>query len=240
MRIKLAGITDVGLVRTTNEDCFGFSGSAAVQGDRERFDVEASAPLLAVIADGLGGHNRGDVASRTAVHAVLAASPDDLTSLVESIASANDAVRLAAASTPELDGMATTIVAALVLPDRLIIANVGDSRAYITCPGSPLTQLTVDDVPAGPSSLPGDVGSALTQSLGSGAAITVHSTEIELDGALRLMLCSDGLSSYVPHVEMSDAARLAEPGAAATELVEAAHRSGGRDNVTVIVADLIG
>ena len=204
--------TVVGYVRTRNED--------AVLARPER-------GVLAV-ADGLGGHPAGDVASMTAVSSLDAAalsaqsSADDL---VEAARAAHQAV-LAAAEEPGRAGMGTTLVLAVVGDGSARVLHVGDSRAYLLGPdGGALAALTRDHGMHG----------YLTQALGLDRDIEPDVTEVDCPPGSRLLLCTDGLTNMVEDAEL--AGLLAAGGAqeACDALVDAALANGGIDNVTVVV-----
>jgi serine/threonine protein phosphatase PrpC len=239
MRIRVIGATDVGLVRTRNEDCFGFSGSGPVQSASSSSDATTTeVPFLAVVADGLGGHPCGDIASRTVVEAILDAAPFDGPSLVAATRAADEALIAAALLRTECNDMRSTVAAVLVLIDRVIVANVGDSRIYLIEPKGPMTQLTIDDVPARTTTLPGAAFSGLTQSLGGSAEITPHLVEVYLEAPCRLLVCSDGLSSYVPGGEISDVVRDGERDESLRHLLDASMAAGGHDNVTALLIEI--
>lgn len=242
VRLVCGGVSHVGRRREANEDCLL---------------VAPEIGLLAV-ADGMGGHAAGEVASRIVIDTLQesvretgmdtrespsgTASPDRLR---EAIRLANDRIFQSIEGREELRGMGTTVVAALVRDDRLAVGYVGDSRAYLLRDGA-LTQLTADhswvqeQVELGLLS-PSEAHrhpfrNIVTRALGSRDVIAdIREERLRLDDVL--LLCSDGLNSMVE----DDAIRsiLARPTAVrqtAEALVEAANEAGGEDNITVIVA----
>jgi len=233
-----AAATHVGLVRENNEDAYAFGDG------------------FWVVADGLGGHVGGEVASRLAVDAGrdylqwagLGRTPG-LSEVLGAFRVASWAIDAGARKEPKLEGMGTTLVVAALNPyGTLIVGNVGDSRAYLLVDGV-LHRITTDDNMAGElvangvltveeaRTHPGQF--TLTKALGLGQRTAPKATVRALQHAKgRLLLCTDGLSG-----ELSDsgiAARLAQgsPEAAAADLLAAALDRGGRDNVTVVVVDL--
>jgi protein phosphatase len=249
-RLQASGSTNRGRVRPINEDCLG------IDPDHQLF----------IVADGMGGHNAGEVAARLAVDAILdfvvnrAASTtwpfgyDDGASpaanlLRTAVEVANGRVFDAAGSSPQCAGMGTTIVTALVRDDVLTIAHVGDSRAYLIAERQ-LRQLTVDDSWA--EAILGRDRSvdlealkdhpmrhALTSVVGTRARVDVHVTERALACGDVLLLTTDGVHGVLEPRELVRACELAyDVQALAEGLVQAAIASGSRDNCTAIAARL--
>ncbi|GAC1353618.1 MAG: protein phosphatase 2C domain-containing protein [Acidimicrobiales bacterium] len=240
--LRWGSATDTGLVRRNNQDSFF-----------------AIANLFAV-ADGMGGHVAGEVASKTAVEALAETfggcpagqlrSGEDL---AEAVRAANRAVFAQAQADTDLRGMGTTMTAAaLVVTDgeeRLAVANVGDSRAYVFTHGE-LEQLTEDH--SVPEELvrqgqldPGDVDThpqrhILTRAMGIQPEVEVDLWEILPYAGDRVLLCSDGLVREVTDDQISSVLRrLADPHEVAQELVAKARAGGGSDNITVVVIDVV-
>ena len=227
-----AAATSVGRVRAGNEDAYGSTDHAWV------------------VADGLGGHAGGEVASQLAVQAalrVLAQLGDDpVAALQAAYQAASDAIGASAAEQPALADMATTMVAATwSATSGLHVANVGDSRAYLLS-GGRFSQVTRDDNVAEELFARGALTAEqarthpgqyhLTRALGLGDwAPTVHHVPAP-DG--RLLLCSDGLNSEVPDDVIGGLLGTGSPQQACDQLVEAALAAGGSDNITVVVVDL--
>jgi serine/threonine protein phosphatase PrpC len=231
-KLRTAGRTERGLVRERNED-------AIVSGER-----------LAVVADGMGGHPGGDVAAQAAVALIGAAftgrSVDELAAAVRA---ANWAIWDRAGSHPELEGMGTTICAAGLLHDSLMaFVNVGDSRAYLWRHGT-LTQLTRDHSVTAELVQRGELleeeaprhphHGVLTRALGVGPNVEIDSTTHSLLAGDRVVICSDGLFNELSSGEI---ARVIKHGenvtAVADSLIEQAITRGGRDNVSVVVAEV--
>ncbi len=228
-----AAATDVGQARENNEDAF------------------LATDTLWVVADGMGGHAGGEIASRLAVDAVAAllqARTVDAHALADAFAAAHESVR-AAAQDDDLAGMGTTLVLACRNTDReVLLGNVGDSRAYLLTDGV-LHQITTDDNQAEVLLARGEISAEqarvhpgqflLTASLGGWSTTApVPAVHTVPAGAGRLLLCSDGLNSELTDAEIAKALATAAPEEAARLLVDCAVRAGGRDNVTVVVVDL--
>lgn len=237
MKLRTGAKTDVGLLRQRNEDSF-----------------VAEYPLFAV-ADGLGGHVGGEVASRVALERLAQATttdgPEDTISerLREAIHEANRAVGERASNEPRLTGMGTTLTAVVVGRDRLHLGHVGDSRAYLLRDGD-LRALTEDHtlvqrmVREGRLT-PEQAGvhpqrSVLTRALGIEDDLEVDQTTVEVTAGDRLLLCSDGLTAMVDDEDIQKILVGEEdPQAASNALVEAANAAGGQDNITTIVLDVV-
>lgn len=241
LQIKVGAQTDAGRVRRHNEDAFGFreptdAAEAAVRG------------ALYVVADGMGGHVAGEIASRLAVETILAAYRRDSSPLEQGLRSAIEAaslrIRLQAESNPEQTGMGTTCVCAVVRGSELHLAHVGDSRAYLLRDGqlSRLTRdhtwvqqqvaqqlLDVDEAARHP------MRNVLTQALG-GASVEIELTRHELRPDDALLLCTDGLTDALDDARIADilVARR-EPQDICAELVRQANEAGGPDNITTLV-----
>ena len=232
--LRFAALSDVGRVRKDNQDS-GF----------------ASEHLL-VIADGVGGAARGDVASSTAVQALRrldGPAPEDmLEALAGAIHRAHDRIAELVEQEPELDGTSTTVTAALFDGTRVGLAHVGDSRGYLLRDGT-LSQLTKDHT--------------FVQSLIDEGRITeeesrthphrnlilravdgVHETDpdlfyIELAPGDRLLLCSDGASGVLDHDRLADILGTGSIDYAVVELIRASLEAGSSDNITCVVADVV-
>ena len=187
----------------------------------------------------MGRHRAGDQASRLAVETVLASSPVDAESLTKAVHAANEAIVDAMSEDADNVGMASTIAAVLIADTELVVGNVGDSVVFEMTDGR-LMQLSIDDVPPGSAAPPGVPSSIVTQTLGGSAKLTTirpHSLESPRH-ACRLLLCSDGLTNYVPRSDIGDALAQGSPAEAVESLIALALAAGGRDNVTVVVADV--
>ena len=225
--------SDVGLVRSHNEDSFLIR-----------------TPCFAV-CDGMGGHAAGEVASSIAVETIGEKAPAtaDDTLLGAAIEAANQAVIKGAEEGRGKPGMGCTASAALIDGNRMAIAHVGDSRIYLLHAGTLVRvtrdhsyveelvdagQITADEARVHPSR------SIITRALGSDPDMYADHFSIEVSNGDRVILCSDGLSSMVPDSEIESlAVSSATPQQAADNLVSAALTAGGADNITVIVVDVL-
>jgi serine/threonine protein phosphatase PrpC len=239
MRLVFAAATDVGRMRKNNEDSY------------------LSAKPVAAVADGMGGHSAGEVASAIAIEELAAlgergpwenetAATDDLK---QAILRANRRIREMAASDRKLNGMGTTLVALLQDGDMVHVANVGDSRGYLLRQGE-LSQVTVDHslvqelVDDGRLS-PEDAErhpqrSVITRALGIDPEVEFDLFTYKLQVGDRLLLCSDGLSDVVEPTQIRNVLlRVRSPQKAARQLVTVANEQGGPDNITVIVVEAV-
>ena len=217
---------------------------------------------LYVVADGMGGHQGGEVASQLAVEALRAAYVEQAADvLADAIAEANGRIYDAGAADPNLHGMGTTLVVAAVLGDagddaptagrgnQLLVANVGDSRAYLFRDGD-LTQLTEDHSMVADLLREGRISeeeaevhpqrNIVTRVLGVYDEVEIDFWPIDAVVGDRVVLCSDGLVNEVSDDQITSVLRrLDDPDEAAAELVRRANEGGGRDNITVVVLDVV-
>lgn len=235
VQLRFAARSDVGLLRPGNED-------AAYAG-----------PRLLAVADGMGGHAAGEVASAEAIAALLSLDDeppgaDVITSLRDAVEEANQRLRAMVAANPELEGMGTTLTALLWAGPRLGLVHVGDSRCYLLRDGV-LTQITHDHTlvqslvdegrisPEEASSHP--QRSLITRALDGRGEVELDLSVRESRVGDRYVLCTDGLSGVVSEQTLAEALQEPAPMSACDRLVELALRGGGPDNVTCIVADVV-
>jgi len=235
MKLAVGAKTDVGRARQRNEDSYLLRD-----------------PLFAV-ADGMGGHRGGDVASSLSVETVSDVDLPEEGSfpvLVEQIKRANQAVLERGESDGTLRGMGTTFTAILVEGDKAHVAHVGDSRAYRLHDGA-LQQLTEDHTLVQRMVREGRLRpeqarhhpqrNVITRGLGVDEDLEVEELTLPLLAGDRLLLCSDGLSGMLDDDEIQGIlADHSDPQAAADALVDAANEAGGEDNITVVVLDVLG
>jgi protein phosphatase len=233
VNVTIGAQTDVGRAREMNED---------------GYVVEE--PLFAV-ADGMGGHRAGEVASRMALEAIAEVPPEEgAHSLAERVRAANRVVHQRASEDKELEGMGTTLTALWMDGDEARIAHVGDSRAYLLRDGE-LKMLTEDHTLVQRMVREGKISaqeatvhpqrSILTRALGVDAEVDVDDLTVELRPGDRILLNSDGLTSMLDEDRIADILREhQDPQAAADALVDAANEAGGQDNITVVVIDVSG
>ena len=202
------------------------------------------------MADGLGGHQAGEVASALALDVLEKRAPKhaDAHALDEAARAANDAVIEAAREGRGRTGMGTTLTAAVVEDARLVISHVGDSRAYLLHAGA-LSRLTQDHSMVADMIRQGTLTeeesrshpnrSVITRALGSDPDMLPDSFDVDVTVGDRLMLSSDGLHGQVSDAEIGEIlSRATEPGTAVRALIDAANDAGGADNVTVVVVDI--
>ncbi|MFO7589658.1 MAG: Stp1/IreP family PP2C-type Ser/Thr phosphatase [Acidimicrobiia bacterium] len=231
-QIKVGGATDVGRVRDHNEDGY----------------LVAEELGLIAVADGMGGHRGGEVASTTALDALRIAFLAGA-AIEEAVLAANAAVHDQSVADPNLRGMGTTITAGALVDGSLVLGHVGDSRAYLFRDGR-LERVTTDHSLVEELIRAGELTvaeaerdprrSMITRALGLDSEVEVDVEEIALADGDRVLLCSDGLTNMVHENEL--ATRLAEtdePQKLARDLVDAANAAGGVDNITVVVIDVL-
>lgn len=232
--MRYAARSDVGLVRGNNED-----------------SVYAGARLLA-LADGMGGHAAGEVASQLAIAALAHLDDDEpggnlLSKLEVAVHEGNGAIAAHIEAEPALEGMGTTLTAILFAGNRLGLVHIGDSRAYLLRDGE-LTQITKDDTFVQTLVDDGRITAEEAHSHPQRSlimrALTGHEAEPTLtmrEAHLgdRYLLCSDGLSDPVSDETIHEALRIPDVSDSADRLIELALRSGGPDNVTIVVADIV-
>ena len=251
MALNAFGLTDVGRKRKHNEDAY-------------LLDAERG---LFVVADGMGGHAAGEVASRLTVESIqefISGTEDDHDStwpfgynnrysvdgnrLSTAVERANEKVMRAVVNRPELKGMGTTVVAALFDEKRATLVHVGDSRAYLIRE-SELRRLTDDhswvqeQVNAGilseEEARNHPLKNVVTRALGGGMHVAVDLIEIPVGGGDRFLLCSDGLTGMVSDEEITSA--LTSPRSLeeiVRGLIDLANERGGVDNITAIVVEV--
>lgn len=251
MRIASGGVTDLGRVRTNNEDCYQI--------------VEPQ--QLFVLSDGMGGEAHGEIASAMAVETVvkhcldMEANPAAQTigeiepkwsartkRLSTAVHLANRNIFKSAEEHPDQHGMGATLTAVWIDGTKLSVAHVGDSRAYLLRGGS-LLQLTRDHslvaeqvrrgILTAAEAETSDMQSVLLRALGAQEEIEVDAEEHTLFPRDELLLCSDGLTRVVTEPEIAGTLQAeTDPTRAAAKLVELANERGGPDNITVIVVRL--
>ena len=232
--ISFGSRTDIGYVRDHNEDSL------------------IIIPPLFAVADGMGGPEAGEIASEITVNtlAELAPSHLDAEGLTAAVEAANYNVMKAPRQGIGRDGMGTTLTAAMLEGERLLIAQVGDSRAYLLHKGH-LQQITRDhslmaDLIEAGQITPEEARvhpnrSVITRAIGSDIHMRPDIYELNVDAGDRILLCSDGLSSMISNNAIeSIMRRQSDAQHCADELVTAALENGGADNVTVVVADVPG
>lgn len=233
MRYQWASATHTGRVRSNNEDAVFPPVSGA-----------GTDSTLFIVADGMGGHVAGEVASRIAVETAT-----DLDSgPAERVTNANHALLIEVSDHPDLAGMGTTMTLLQIKDGVAHLAHVGDSRAYLLRQGS-LRQLTVDHTVAAEYVAAGQLSpeeaqthpqrNMITRALGLTQNLMVDEIEEPVRPGDRFLLCSDGVNSMLTDPEISEQLDAATPEEAAWALVEAANAAGGHDNISAVVVDVV-
>lgn len=237
--LKTFSITDIGRKRKQNQD-YVFTSEIPV----------GSLENLFIVADGMGGHNAGDYASKYAIATIVEEvekSKDTVVAALEkAIKSANDHIRMKSRENEELSGMGTTVVAATIKDDVMCVANVGDSRLYVI--NDEIKQITVDHSLVEEMVRMGGIGreqarvhqdkNIITRAIGAEDEIKIDFFQVELKKGDFILMCSDGLTNMVEDEEIR-MILLAQRDIAgkAEALVAAANQNGGKDNITVILIE---
>ncbi|MEX0619089.1 MAG: Stp1/IreP family PP2C-type Ser/Thr phosphatase [Pseudohongiellaceae bacterium] len=241
---EIAALTDPGLNREQNEDCIGYSREYGI----------------AVLADGMGGHQAGEVASKIAVDSVLrglqkliagknagSITGSQLLEFVSNtISNSNARIFEAATANTSHKGMGTTLVAAILLESRLYVGHVGDSRVYlfrnqelkrITKDHSLIQDLVDKGFYTEDEARSASVKHVVTRALGAGREVEVDTIEHEVEENDLLLLCSDGLTDMLSDGVIAEVLGDASAGLEnkAKNLVDLANRHGGKDNISVIL-----
>lgn len=233
------GLSDVGCVRELNEDCFCVHG----------FD-EGEGKGFCVLADGMGGHNAGEVASQNAVKFVaeelqsISGTDEIPRKLNEAIISANEKIYKMSCENVIHSGMGTTIVIAYIAEDAAYLANVGDSRAY-AIRGNEIVQITTDHSMVAELLMNGMITeeearchpqrNIITRAVGTDSKVKADVFEYDFSPGDILVMCSDGLSAMLDDKEIYDIVNNENTSKdTVKKLIEAAKDMGGIDNITVI------
>jgi protein phosphatase len=243
LELKIGKLSDVGRVRTHNED------SLAIYEPMDPRQLSEKGRIY-LVADGVGGHIAGKVASAYATKRIIELyyqdpNSDVTRSLIKTIQRVNEEIHQ---RSPQKErGMGTTIVAAVVRGEKLYVANVGDSRAYLIR-GQSIKQLTRDHSLACELFRLGRITekevtshpqrNILTRSLGVKPIVEVDAFEEMIQTGDIIVLCTDGLWCQVSDEEIKDIVTSGEPQGAAAQLVALANERGGNDNITVLVVQV--
>lgn len=248
MELEFAALTDVGQVRQKNEDSHG---RYLPDDDSER-DTKG---VMFVVADGMGGHRGGEIASQLAVETVIslyyASNDSEPAALLEQcFAEANRRILEKSTSEVDLFGMGTTCTTMVARPGEAFFAHVGDSRAYILRDGE-FRQVTEDHSLVGEMVRSGILSSedaqhhpkrnVITRSLGTqhNLATDLPETPFPLQDGDVFLICSDGLTSMVSDDKLKKVLSSNDPKTACHKLVDMANATGGKDNITVQVVKVV-
>jgi len=248
--MHVSGLTDTGQVRNHNEDVLFHS-------------TEPVGPLpnLFIVADGMGGHNAGEVASSKSLEHCcnfirnstdpVSATPNDIRDiLVAAAQQANRNVFELSVSNREYSGMGTTFSACAIIGNTLVVAHIGDSRIYTISPGG-ITQITTDHTYVEEMVQAGKISrsearthprrNVLTKVLGCDPMTAADGTIHSLEGVDSVLLCSDGLTDMITDEQILEIVTQNTSIEARSEvLINAANQEGGRDNITAIIIDVKG
>ena len=238
--MKAFAATDVGKVREVNQDCV-FSSTGQV----------GCLPNLFIVADGMGGHKAGDIASRLTVDSVVdklskVNSKDYISVITDTIIKVNKEVIDKAAESQDYAGMGTTLVVATVFDNILKVANVGDSRLYVV--GEDIIQITRDHSLVEEMVINGQLDRAdarvdkrkniITRAIGGESKVEAEMFSVELKPEDKILMCSDGLSNMVDDAEILEIInREPDIEKAARMLIDAANENGGKDNISVVIVE---
>lgn len=232
-------ITDVGMVRTVNQDYLYASENAI-----------GNLPNLFIVADGMGGHKAGDFASRFCVDVVTQQIKESdhktpIGIIEDAIKNANQELLLKAKEQEELDGMGTTFVAATFIDDIMYVANIGDSRLYVI--NDEIKQITKDhslvEEMVNTGELPRQDArfhpnkNIITRAVGSNQYVSPDYFEVSIKSKDTILMCSDGLSNMIDDSEIHDIVEenWDDIKAIGSKLIERANKYGGKDNIAVIL-----
>lgn len=239
--LKAFSITDIGKRRKLNQD-YVYTSDQPV----------GNLSNLFIVADGMGGHNAGDYASKVTVETIIekvseSSETESACILEEAIQAANTLVRAKACEYVDLEGMGTTVVVATCRGDRLFVANVGDSRLYVVN-DSEIRQITRDHSWVEEMVRQGNLGRAearnhpgkniITRAIGAEDKVKADYFIVQLNEGDLVLMCTDGLTNMLEDEEIRtilEGSRDIE--GKAKELVEAANERGGRDNISVLLVD---
>jgi serine/threonine protein phosphatase PrpC len=237
--------TDLGLVRENNEDKFEFF-------EPEEPEILAAKGRLYAVADGMGGHASGQIASELALKSILKNYYSDFNedvaeSLKAAICAANSYIYNTAQTVAERNGMGTTCTVAVLRDNELFVGHVGDSRLYLIRDGE-IRQITEDhswvteQVKLGTlteeEARSSPFRNVITRSLGAAPQVEVDTYKEKIKKHDSILLCSDGLTNYVSDEEILKVVEGYSPSMAALKLVECANEHGGGDNITVLIVSI--
>jgi PPM family protein phosphatase len=235
-RFTVRAFTDVGLRRRRNEDAVLVAGwlCQTHDGSLATFDFTPEPPFVCAVADGMGGHAGGNLASRVALNVIADVSPtwQSHADIEAALRDVNEQVRAVGVET-ELAGLGTTVAGLCFLADELIAFNVGDSRIYAIADGA-ARQLSVDDSVFGADGRPTNI---ITQSLGQPDAVRPHVLRLPLVEGTYLM-CSDGVSGFMTDDELRAAVQPADIAQWCAVITETVRANGADDNFSFVIIDV--
>ena len=238
--MKTYSVTDIGQKRKMNQD-YVYCNEGAV----------GMLPNLFIVADGMGGHNAGDFASRFAVEEFVRQVSGGrektlINTMEEAVHRANQMLLEQAAARPELEGMGTTFVAATINGEDMYVANIGDSRLYLIS-GEEITQVTQDHSLVEEMIRRGEIKreegrfhpnkNVITRAMGANVLVVPDFFEVRLMAGDFILLCSDGLSNMMDDHEIFSVIKShgEDVAAAGARLLHLANEYGGRDNISIVL-----
>ena len=237
--MKAASLTDIGRVRTSNQDTVFLS-----------LDPVGVLPNLFLAADGMGGHRGGDYCSREHVRRLVETlgnmAGEPVLAMRSAIEEVNACLYRESVENPELSGMGSTLVACFVDGDTAYAFNAGDSRLYLLNPGSGMRQITRDHsyveemVLAGRMKRGSEIynrnKNIITRAIGIGEHVDIDAFEVDLLPETIVLLCTDGLSNMLSDAEIGRILRAhTDPDETVEALIDAANAHGGSDNISAVV-----
>ena len=239
--MKSYSVTDVGQKRRENQD-YVYASEQPI----------GNLPNLFVVADGMGGHNAGDFASRCAVSVMVESVKRDMSFnpikiIRHAIETANEQVCVQADLDPQKSGMGTTLVAVTVVGHYAYVANVGDSRLYLS-DSHDIVHITRDHSWIAEMVRRGEISreearnhpdkNIITRAVGTGPSVRIDFFDVELEEETRILMCSDGLSNMVSDDTIQEILCSSDDiEKSAESLVALANENGGRDNISVIIIE---
>ncbi len=238
--MKAASLTDIGRVRTSNQDTVFLS-----------LDPVGVLPNLFLAADGMGGHRGGDYCSRELVRRLVETlgnmAGEPVLAMRSAIEEVNAGLYRESVENPELSGMGSTLVACFVDGDTAYAFNAGDSRLYLLNPGSGMRQITRDHsyveemVSAGRMKRGSEIynrnKNIITRAVGIDSRVEVDVFEFPFPAGAGILLCTDGLTNMLDDLQIEEIIRGEEdPERAVQKLTAAANEQGGRDNISAVLA----
>ena len=239
--MKAFGMTDIGRIRKNNQDYLFISE-----------DAVGNLPNVYIVADGMGGHRAGEVASKRAVDSIIASLEstslkDPVSIIEEAVTSANNEVFNMSRNNPELEGMGTTLVVTTVFEKDFYVANIGDSRLYII--NDEIHQITRDHSYVEEMVSRGELDkdsarthakkNVITRAVGVETGTYADYFQVKYKKGDKILICSDGLSNMVNDEDVKIIVKKRIPVEdIVNELVYTANHNGGPDNITAIVVEL--
>jgi serine/threonine protein phosphatase PrpC len=234
--INVRAFTDLGLVRKRNEDAILVAGwlSQTREGSLVTMDFAPTAPFTCAVADGMGGHAGGDLASRVALTVISERSVDWRTpaDISDTLVETSEQVR-AVGVDADLQGLGTTVAGLCLLDEGLVIFNVGDSPVF-SITGGVLVQISIDDSVFDTNGRPTNI---ITQSLGQFPPVQPH-LEVRPLEAGTYLLCSDGVSGVMSPEELREAVKQPDLDDVAATIIETTRRNGAHDNFSFLIVEI--